>query len=162
MASRRLPALLALCMLAAACAGEPPAYPHLRQASEEEVPGTWGLTLRPPPDDLDPAITPEEATRLAIRVDVEGEILQTLAIVPGSFVGEPEDVPAWVVIARDLCFASSKGDLVSSSRRDPKDVERCGDANLWIEMVDPITGESLASTSGYDLSEIWTPALAAS
>jgi len=149
---------LALLVLAA-CSSAPPSYPDLRQAAEEEVPGTWGLVLRPPPGDLDPVIAPREARRLAIRVQTEGELFETLAVVPRSFTGDEQDRAAWVVFARNLCFAQSKGDLVSSSRRDPEDVERCSDANLWIEMIDPMTGESLASTSGYDESEGWVPAM---
>lgn len=149
---------LAVFVLLVACSGGPPAYPELRQRLEQEVPGTWGLVLRPPPRDLDPAVGPAEARRLAIRVQTEGEVFQALATVPGSFTGDLGDRPAWVVFARNLCFATSKGDLVSSSRRDPEDVERCSDANLWIEIVDPMTGESLSSTSGYDPTERWTPA----
>lgn len=145
-------------LVLAACSSEPASYPELRQSVEEEVPGTWGLVLRPPPEDLEPAVAPRQARRLAIRIETEGEIFQTLAMVPRSFTGDEQDRAAWVVFARNLCFADSKGDLVSSSRRDPEDVERCSDANLWIEMVDPVTGESLASTSGYDESEGWLPA----
>jgi hypothetical protein len=146
-------------LVLAGCSSAPSSYPELRQATEEQVPGTWGLVLRPPPEDLDPAIGPREARRLAIRVQTQGEVFQTLAVVPSSFTGDDEDRAAWVVVARNLCFASSKGDLVSSSRRDPADVERCGDANLWIEIVDPMTGESLSSTSGYDQTERWVPAM---
>ena len=149
---------LALLVLAA-CSSAPPSYPDFRQAAEEEVPGTWGLVLRPPPEDLDPAIGPREARKLAIRIRTEGEIFETLAMVPRSFTGDEQDRPAWVVFARNLCFAQSKGDLVSSSRRDPEDVERCSDANLWIEMIDPMTGESLASLGGYDETERWVPAM---
>jgi len=149
---------LALLVLAG-CSGAPSSYPHLRQEVEEEVPGTWGLVLRPPPEDLDPAIAPREARRLAIRIATEGEVFETLATVPHSFTGDQTDRAAWVVFARNLCFAQSKGDLVSSSRRDPEDVERCSNANLWIEMIDPMTGESLSSTSGYDETERWVPAM---
>jgi len=145
-------------LILAGCSSTPPSYPELRQVAEEEVPGTWGLVLRPPPEDLDPVIAPREARRIAIRIETEGEIFETLAIVPRSFTGTDEDRAAWVVFARNLCFAQSKGDLVSSSRRDPEDVERCSDANLWIEMIDPMTGESLSSTSGYDETERWVPA----
>jgi hypothetical protein len=149
---------LALLVLAA-CSSAPPSYPDLRLSAEEEVPGTWGLVLRPPPEDLDPAIAPRKARRLAIRIETEGELFETLAVVPRSFTGDEQDRAAWVVFARSLCFAQSKGDLVSSSRRDPQDVERCSDANLWVEMIDPMTGESLASTSGYDETERWVPAM---
>lgn len=146
-------------LVASACSSAPGSYPDLRQAAVEEVPGSWGLVLRPPPEDLDPAIAPREARRLALRVRTPGEVFQTLATVPRSFTGDEQDRAAWVVFARNLCFAQSKGDLVSSSRRDPEDVERCSDANLWVEIVDPMTGESLASTSAYDETERWLPAI---
>jgi hypothetical protein len=152
---RRAVALVFL--VAAACSGGPASYADQRQAAVEEVPGSWGLVLRPPPRELDPAIAPRQARRLAIRVEAHGEVFQTLATVPRSFTGDERDRAAWVVFARNLCFAQSKGDLVSSARRDPEDVERCSDANLWVEMVDPMTGESLSSTSAYDLTERWLP-----
>jgi len=147
--------LLSIC--ATGCSGEP-SYAGFRQAVEEEVPGSWGLVLRPPPGDLDPAISPSRARRIALRVDAPGGVLQTLALVPGVIVGTGEDVPAWVVMARNLCFAQSKGDLVSSARRDPEDVERCSERNLWVEVIDPMTGESLASLGAYDDTARWVPA----
>jgi hypothetical protein len=149
--------LAALGSIAASCTGEP-AYPRLRQVAEEEVPGTWGFVLRPPPGDLDPAVGPLRAVRLALRVEPSGEVFQTLALVPGSIVGRGEEAPAWVVFARDLCFAQSKGDLVSSSRRDPQNVERCSARNMWVEEIDPMTGESLASLGAYDETGRWLPA----
>jgi hypothetical protein len=148
-----------LLLVLVGCSGGPPPYAELRQATEEEVPGTWGLLLKPPPGDLEPSIGPGRAASLAIRVKTDGEVFEVLAMVPHSFTGGGEDRPAWVVFARNLCFAASKGELVSSSRRDPKDVQRCSDANLWIEMIDPMTGESLSSTSGYDETGRWTPTL---
>lgn len=148
--------LAVLSFIAATCSGEP-AYGRLRQRAEEEVPGTWGLTLKPPPGDLDPAIGPRRATALAFRVEPDGEVFETLALVPGSFVGSADDMVAWVVFARNICFAQSKGDLVSSSRRDPEDVERCSESNVWVEMIDPMTGESLASLGAYDESGQWLP-----
>jgi hypothetical protein len=138
--------------------GSDQSYRSLRQAAEQEVPGSWGLVLSPPSDDLVPAITPEHARRVAIRVEAPGEVFETLANVPGVFAGAPDPQPAWVVFARDLCFAQSKGDLVSSSRRDPNDVERCSDRNIWVEVIDPMTGESLASLGAYDDTGRWTPA----
>jgi hypothetical protein len=148
--------LAVLSFIAATCSGEP-AYGRLRQRAEEEVPGTWGLTLKPPPGDLDPAIGPRRATALAFRVEPDAEVFETLALVPGSFVGSADDMVAWVIFARNICFAQSKGDLVSSSRRDPEDVERCSESNVWVEMIDPMTGESLASLGAYDESGQWLP-----
>ena len=140
-----------------ACAGEAP-YAALRQATEEEVPGSWGLVLTPP-GDVGDVIAPERAVALALRVETPGEVVQTLATVPGHVVGERDGVTAWVVIARNLCFARSKGDLVSSARRDPEDVERCSDRNLWVEILDASTGESLASLGAYDETGRWSPAV---
>jgi hypothetical protein len=154
---RRVAAAVCLVALSVACAGEP-RYASQRQAVAEEVPGSWGLVLRPPPDDLEPRISPDRARELALRVEAPDEVLATLALVSGAFVGERVDTPAWVVMARHLCFAQSKGDLVSSARRDPQDVERCSERNLWVEILDPMTGESLASLGAYDTSGRWTPA----
>ena len=154
----RLVAATVLVSLALAACGTTPSYPALRQASPEEVPGTWGLTLSPPPGDLDPTISPARARAAAFVERPPGEVLETLAMVPGSFVGARTETAAWVVFARDLCFAQSKGDLVSSSRRDPNDVQRCSDRNLWVTMVDPMTGKSLASLGAYDETGRWVPA----
>lgn len=152
--------MLCLGIVAAACGGDP-RYASQRQAVEEEVPGSWGLMLKPPPDDLEPRISPGRARELALRVEAPDEVLATLALVPGAFVGERVDTPAWVVMARHLCFAQSKGDLVSSARRDPQDVERCSERNLWVEILDPMTGESLASLGAYDTTGRWAPATGA-
>ncbi|HYG70664.1 MAG TPA: hypothetical protein VEC15_00055 [Actinomycetota bacterium] len=146
--------------LLAACGGEP-RYASQRQAAEEEVPGSWGLVLRPPPEDLEPRISPDRAREIALRVETPDGVLATLALVSGAFVGERDDTPAWVVMARNLCFAQSKGDLVSSARRDPRDVERCSERNLWVEILDPMTGESLASLGAYDTTGRWVPATGA-
>jgi hypothetical protein len=154
---RTLLLAIVVAALLVACGSQQP-YGSLRQATDEEVPGSWGLVLSPPPDDLAPSVTPQRARRLAIRVEARGEVFETLANVPGAYVGAASDRPAWVVFARDLCFAQSKGDLVSSSRRDPNDVERCSDRNIWVEVIDPMTGESLASLGAYDDSGRWTPA----
>jgi hypothetical protein len=149
-------AIGALAVALAAC-GSSMSYAALRQAVDEDVPGTWGLVLQPPPDDLAPSITPARARAIAFREDPPGDVIETLATVPGSFVGAPTPTPAWVVFARDLCFARSKGDLVSSSRRDPDGVERCSERNLWVTMIDPMTGESLASLGAYDDTGRWVP-----
>jgi hypothetical protein len=148
--------LASLSSIATSCSGEP-AFARLRQRVQEEVPGTWGLRLEPPPGDLDPVIGPRRAVALAFRVEPEGEVFETLALVPGSFVGSADEIVAWVVFARNVCFAQSKGDLVSSSRRNPQDVERCSTNNLWVEMIDPMSGESLASLGAYDESGQWRP-----
>ena len=154
---RLVPLVIVASAVLSACGSGAP-YASMRQASEQEVPGSWGLVLSPPPSDLSPTVSPERARRIAIRVRTRGDVFETLANVPGMVVGGASPRPAWVVFARDLCFAQSKGDLVSSSRRDPKDVERCSDHDLWVTVVDPMTGESLASLGAYDDTGRWTPA----
>jgi hypothetical protein len=150
--------LVALALAAAACGGGAPTFAALRQSTVEEVPGTWGLVLRPPPTDLAPKVTPARARAIAFAQRPPGQVLETLALVPGSFVGTRHESPAWVVFARDLCYAQSKGDLVSSSRRDPNDVRRCSDRNLWVTMIDPASGQRLSSVGAYDTTGRWTPA----
>jgi hypothetical protein len=150
--------LVALALATVTCGGVQPTYPSLRQSAVEAVPGTWGLVLKPPPTDLAPSVTPARARAIAFAQRPPGAVLETLALVPGSFVGTRHDTPAWVVFARDLCYAQSKGDLVSSSRRDPNDVQRCSDRNIWVTVVDPMTGESLSSLGAYDDSGRWLPA----
>jgi hypothetical protein len=155
---RRAAAIVVAGLVLAACGGDP-SFPRLRQAADEEIPGSWGVILRPPPDDLEPSVSPTRALELALRIEPPAEVFQTLALVDGGALGYGAgDLPAWVVFARNLCFAQSKGDLVSSSRRDPEDVERCSERNLWVEIVDPMTGESLASLGAYDETGSWLPA----
>lgn len=145
-----------------------PAFASARQAREQEIPGTWGLVLRPPAPDFTPDVTPQRAWDLAVPAGAvpPGEVLRTLALVPRSFVetasgpAAREGVPAWVFVFRHLCFAAAKGELVSSSRRDPSKVPpRCTESNLWVEVIDARTGR-MGSVSGYDGSGAWTPALA--
>ena len=159
---RPLAHLTVILTVLTACASQPAPYPAMRQTREQEVPGTFGFRLRPP-GDAEVEVSPERAVGIAMRGgEAPGKALVSLATVDGAFVARADrpagDVTAWVVAIRNLCFASQKGDLVSSSRRDPEDVERCGDANLWITVVDPSTGETLSAVSGYDAGLTWEPA----
>jgi hypothetical protein len=148
-----------------ACSGSPTPYAAYRQTSAQEVPGTWGLTLAPPGDG-EIRISPERAVKIAMWGGTPpGAVLESLATVPSSWVSTDghrgADPTAWVVVIRNLCFASQKGELVSSSRRDPRNVERCDEHDLWATVIDPRTGTTLSSTSGYDLSGRWAPAVGA-
>jgi len=134
----------------------PPSYAALRQAKEETIPGTWGVILEPPPADLEPSLGPAKAFDIAAAGDTPEKVTRSLALVRDEGNGI-EGRPAWVFIARDLCFLSNKGELVASSRR-PVEPERCTDKNLAIEAIDAKTGEPFMVTSGYDETERWATA----
>jgi hypothetical protein len=141
----------------------PSKYSSVRQSRVQEVPGTFGLTLRPPPADFDPAISPIQAVQIASQGrKVPGPVYVTLASVPGMYTGAAVDRPMWLVVERNLCYPSQKGELVSSSRRAPKDrASNCSPRNLWIQVLNPLTGVRLSVESGFDSTANWIPATGA-
>ena len=138
-----------------------PTFPTLRQARVEEVPGTFGLVLRPPPAGFNPQVSPVQALQIASQGQkAPGPVFLTLASVPGMYTGQTIDTPMWVIIVRNLCYPSQKGELVSSSRREPQNrVSNCSMRNLWIQVEDPITGKRVSMVAGFDPTANWQPAL---
>lgn len=142
-----------------------PSYASLRLAREEEIPGSLGFFLEPPPGGFDPAVSPEEAKKVAAgsRPPPAG-VLEALASVPSALLGTGDhgDVMVWAVAARGICYFDNKGDLVSSSRSAPRSEElpSCTRKNLSVVLVDARTGKALAAIRGYDLSGTWVPPLA--
>ena len=136
-------------------------FPTLRQTQVEEVPGTFGLVLRPPPVGFNPRVAPAEALQIASQGQkAPGPVFLTLASVPGMYTGRTTDSPMWVIIVRNLCYPSQKGELVSSSRRKPKNrVSNCSMRNLWVQVEDPNSGRRISVVSGYDPTAIWQPSL---
>jgi hypothetical protein len=140
---------------------EEPSYAELRQAARQRIPGALGFVLDPPPHDFEPAIAPARAKHIGTYGGraLETAVL-TLAIVRDQFqpgvrgggVGEP----AWVVVTRGICIRSFKGELVASSRH-PETRGLCTAKNLWLDVVDPDTGERVQGLRGYDESERWAP-----
>jgi hypothetical protein len=137
----------------------PPSYASFRQARAQEVPGTLGVTLMPPPDGFRPAVTPREAYRAVVRRPAPGGIVEALAVVSSPYA-RPSDVsPAWVIVGRGVCDASSKGDVVSVGRSDPEAGRLpCTDDNLLMAVVDARTGRLVAVYHAYDVTGTWKPA----
>jgi len=143
---------LAMCLLAAAsCSHAPDTFGPLRQATVEAIPGTLSYELEPV-GDFSPTIAPD-ADYEALARRTPGSVTVTLATVHDTDFGTRWG-PAWVFFARDVCFATSKGDVVSPARsgNDP-----CTDANIWVQAIDAASGATLGSFTAYDGSERWAP-----
>ncbi len=137
-----------------------PTFGSFRLVRTQEVPGTFGLVVRPPSARFDPSISPAQAERIASQGQAApGPVYLVLADVPAAYIGSAE-APAWLVIVRNLCFASEKGDLVSQTRRPPGKVTRCTLNNLWVQVIDAATGKRVSVVRGYDISGTWRPATA--
>ena len=133
------------------CAREPDPFEPLRQATSEPIPGTFSYVLEPVGGfrpSFDPAT---EYTSLAERT--RDRVTITLATVHDTDFGSTWG-PAWVFFARDICFASSKGDVVSPARSGN---DACSDANMWVQVIDAIDGTPLGSFGAYDGTTTWVP-----
>jgi succinate dehydrogenase/fumarate reductase flavoprotein subunit len=100
----------------------------MRQSRVQEVPGTFGLILRPPPNGFDPAISPAQAVGIASQGrKAPGPVYVTLASVPGFFTGV-EPYPHKLFMA-DLL-------RVTDGRTDPELAElligRSYDTTCWM------------------------------
>ncbi len=136
-----------------------PLYAAWRQARPQEVPGTLGVVLEPMPPGLDPSVTPRQAYRAVVRTKPPGGVMETLALVSSPYSRSADGVPAWVVIGRGVCDASSKGDVVSAGRSDPgAQGLPCTNHNLLMAVVDARTRKVLAVYRGYDPTGAWEPA----
>jgi hypothetical protein len=140
-------------------ASGPPSYASLRQARVQEVPGTLGVTLMPPPDGFRPAVTPRDAYLAVVSRPAPGGIVQTLAVVASPYASSGDEIPAWVIVGRGVCDASSKGDVVSVGRSEPEAGRLpCTDDNLLMAVVDARTGRLVAVYRAYDVTGTWKPA----
>ena len=147
----RLYVVVLFVLVATSCARAPDPFEPLRQATVEAVPGTLSYELEPV-GDYRPEVAPDaDYTALAKRTP--GTVTVTLATVHDTDFGTRWG-PAWVFFARDVCFATSKGDVVSPARSGN---EACTDANMWVQAIDATSGKTLGSFTAYDGSERWTP-----
>jgi hypothetical protein len=141
-----------VCLLAGvSCVHGPDTFGPLRQAAAEAIPGTLSYELEPV-GGFRPRVEPgTEYQALARRTT--GTVVITLATVLDTDSGTRWG-PAWVFFARDVCFASSKGDVVSPARsgNDP-----CSDANMLVKVVDATNGASLGSFTAYEGTGRWLP-----
>jgi hypothetical protein len=137
----------------------PLSYASFRQARAQELPGTLGVTLMPPPDGFRPAVTPGEAYREVVRRPTPGGVVQALAVVSSPYARPSDESPAWVIVGRGVCDASSKGDVVSVGRSDPETGRLpCTDDNLLMAVVDAQTARLVAVYHAYDVTGSWKPA----
>ncbi len=132
----------------AARSSRPPSYAELRQTAVQQLPGSLGFEIAPPPDGFEPAVTPERA-RVQGTYGEEAYRTAVLSLATARDVYEGISGPAWVVLTRGICIADFKGELVQASRH-PNRQGICDERNLWFEMIDASTGESLMRTRGYD------------
>ncbi len=89
-----------------------------------------------------------------------GRGIRGLQADPAAVLRVPADeVPAWVLIGRGVCDATSKGDVVSPGRSDPTgEGMSCPKESLLMGVIDATTGRLLGAYRGYDLSGTWAPA----
>lgn len=133
-------------------------YPGLRQTRAQEIPGTLGWVLEPPPDGFDPALTPARALRLGGDANADRtEITMSLASVRDRLRGGPSIGTAWVVVNRSICVRTAKGELVSDARGDDPNDLGCTDKNLWVVAVGADDGRPMMSESAFDPTGTWAP-----
>jgi hypothetical protein len=142
---------LATLIAGTACAREPDAYGPLRQRTTQPIPGTLSFVLEPV-GDFRPSFDPDAAYANLVE-RAPGGVTITLATVHDTDFGTTWG-PAWVLFARDVCFATSKGDIVSPARSGN---DACGDANLWVQAIDARDGRVLGSFTAYDGTTTWMP-----
>jgi hypothetical protein len=132
----------------------PMPYAELRQTTFQEIPGTLGYALEPPPDDLRPELSPDEVKE---RYPAgTGEVQVALASVRDVYEDRVLG-SGWVLVARGVCLRNSKGELVSDARgNDPVDLQ-CTDDQIWVLAVDPSSAEPIAALLGYDEAGTWGP-----
>lgn len=144
----------------------PPADAEFRQLHAQIVPGTWEIELLPLPVDYQPGIPLQRALQIGAGRTPRTDIMASLALlsnrvsylVGGRTVTYPP-TPAWVLVVRGLCYASDKGELVSSARRGANYTpRRCTPNNLSLLALDAGTGKFLLSAEGYDPTLTWVPA----
>jgi hypothetical protein len=132
--------------------GEDP-YRGYRQATEEEIPGTFGYLLEPA-GGFEPSIDPRSVYPELVGADPDRKVTLTLATVSNEGDGV-EWGPAWVFLTRHLCYFSAKGDFISPSRAGLDD--GCSPDNVLVQVVDARTGEFLAAFDAYDAVGGWSP-----
>jgi hypothetical protein len=158
-------------IVAAVCAAvwlsAPPravAYASLRLARQQLVPGTLDVFLEPAPVDFRPIVSPSEAYRDRAAAHTSHDVSVSLAVVRQGLpeVGPVRRAgPAWIVVNHDVCYFTSKGDLISPARASGGERDGCTPRNLFIQVLDARTGDQLFTIGGFDTSGNWSPLRAA-
>jgi hypothetical protein len=144
--------IVACLVVSASCAHGPDTFGPLRQATVESIPGTLSYELEPV-GDFRPQVNPD-ADYASFARRTSAPVSVTLATVHDTDFGTRWG-PAWVFFVRNVCFATSKGDVVSPARSGN---DACTDANMWVQVIDATSGAALGSFTAYDGSERWLPA----
>jgi hypothetical protein len=135
-------------------------YPSLRQAGEELVPGTLDVYLEPAPASFSPRLTPAAAYDERAAPHARHDVSMTLAFVRQGLpeLGNVRRAgPAWVVVNHDVCYFTSKGDLISPARATGGRRDGCTQKNLFLQVLDAGTGDQLFTVGGFDPSGRWAP-----
>lgn len=144
-------ALGVMALWASACSSEPDPYGPLRQATIQPIPGTLSYVLEPV-EGFHPSFDPH-AAYATLTERAPGAVIITLATVHDTDFGNTWG-PAWVLFARGVCFATSKGDVVSPARSGN---DGCGETNMWVQVIDAGDGDPLGSFGAYDATTTWAP-----
>ncbi len=147
--------------------GGAPSFDYLRLARPQEIPGSLGFVLEPPPDGFEPAVSPDRAKQIAAAsAGSVPKVTEALASVPAALLGTggEREVAVWVLVARRICYFDNKGDLVSSARSASaqQELPTCSRKNLSVVLVDARAGKTVGAVRGYDLSGAWKLAVAGS
>jgi hypothetical protein len=150
-------------LLLVGCGSSGP-YSSLAQSRTEDLPGAPGFTLSPP-GSVSVSVTPQRAISVAAPKAPSKNVVVSLARVPSGYVTKPAagsaTTPVWVVMVRDSCYASAKGELVSASRKGAGGTRppSCTEDNIWAAMVDVRSGSIVGGVPGYDVSGNWRPSV---
>ena len=145
--------LVATLTIVACGSSSPPAYEPLRQATRQEIPGTFGYDLVPV-GDFQPTVDPSRIWLSLAGAGTGTDVSVTLAEV----VHTSESInwgPSWVFFTNDLCYFTAKGDYVSPSRAGESD--GCRPSNMFVQVVDASSGELRAVFEAYDADLSWLP-----
>jgi hypothetical protein len=94
-----------------------------------------------------------------VRRPPSGGVVQALAVGSSPSARPSDERPAWVIVGRGVCDASSKGDVVSVGRSDPETGRLpCTDDNLLMAVVDAQTARLVAVYHACDVTGSWKPA----
>jgi hypothetical protein len=132
--------------------GDDPYRPY-RQATEEDIPGTFGYVLSPV-GSFDPDTDPARVYDGLVGASNDRRVWLSLARVRNDTDGFSYG-PSWVFMTRNLCYFTAKGDLVAPARYG--DGDACTHDNFLVQVVDAETGEFRDAFTAFDSTGGWVP-----
>ena len=127
-------------------------YRVFRQTTEQEIPGTFGYVLAPPEGEA--SADPSTAYTALPGAGDGRDVAVTLATLRNDGDGRIWET-SWIYFTHDLCYFTSKGDIVSPGRIGRADA--CTKRNLHVQVVDAESGEMVAAFPAFDLARDWLP-----